>query len=309
MEHRPELPDARLHRLDCGPDRCLEVLTALPADRMPLVFHNGTPSAAVVYPPLLRAADAAGLSFVTWSRPGYGTSTEQPGRSVADAIADTVAVLDSIGAESFVTLGWSGGGPYALACATQLPERCRAAATLAGMAPYGVEGLDWLAGMGPENVAGFSAAVAGEGPLVTFLETVAPVMSRVSAGDVAEVLGGIISDVDRAALTGEFAEFMSDMIRRSLSAGIAGWKDDILASLRDWHFDYEANATPVFVWHGEEDRMVPYEHGRWLCDNIPGAIARLLPGQGHLSLAVTRIGEILQELATLSGSGDRGLQR
>lgn len=156
------------------------MLTALPADRMPLVFHNGTPSCALFYLPLLRAADAAGLSFVTWSRPGYGASTEQPGRRVVDAIADTVAVLDSIGAERFVTLGWSGGGPYALACATQLRDRCEAAATLAGLAPYDVEGLDWIAGMGPENVAGFSAAIAGEGPLVTFLEAVAPVSARSS---------------------------------------------------------------------------------------------------------------------------------
>jgi pimeloyl-ACP methyl ester carboxylesterase len=141
-------------------------------------------------------------------------------------------------------------------------------------------------------------AVAGEGPLVTFLETVAPVMSQVRADDVAGVLGGIISDVDRAALTGEFADFMSDMIRRSLSAGIAGWRDDILASLHDWGFNPAANTTPVFVWHGEQDRMVPYQHGRWLCAHIPGAIARLFPGEGHLSLAVTRIGEIVQELAT-----------
>lgn len=300
MGHGTEFGEGRLREIRCGQDRCLEVLTALPGHRTPLLFHNGTPSAAVLYPPLVRAADAAGLSFVTWSRPGYGASTGQPGRSVADAVADAIAVLEAIGTDRFVTLGWSGGGPYALACAVLLPGRCRAAATLAGLAPYGADGLDWIAGMGPENVAGFSAAISGEGPLVAFLEAVAPVMSRVGPDDIAGVLKGIISDVDRAALTGEFAKFMSQMIRRALAGGIAGWRDDILGSIHGWGFGLGANATPLFVWHGEQDRMVPFEHGRWLCGHVPGAIARLFPGEGHLSLAVTRIGQIVEELATMT---------
>jgi pimeloyl-ACP methyl ester carboxylesterase len=73
-----------------------------------------------------------------------------------------VAVLDGLGARQFVTVGWSGGGPHALACAALLPGRCLAAASLAGLAPAQAEGLDWVAGMGPENVTEFSAAGQGE---------------------------------------------------------------------------------------------------------------------------------------------------
>src|SRR5215207_10198825 len=58
----------------------------------------------------------------------------------------------------FMVVGWSGGGPRALACAAVLSERCRAAATLAGLAPFDAAGLDWMAGMGPGNVADFTAA-------------------------------------------------------------------------------------------------------------------------------------------------------
>jgi pimeloyl-ACP methyl ester carboxylesterase len=60
---------------------------------------------------------------------------------VAHAAADTAAVLDAAGADSFITIGWSGGGPHALACAALLPGRCRAAVSLAGAAPYDADGL------------------------------------------------------------------------------------------------------------------------------------------------------------------------
>src|SRR5262245_23756854 len=138
--------------------RTLEVAVAGPVDGLPLVFHYGTPSGPVPYAPIVDAAAQHGLRTVVYARPGYGESTPQPGRTVADATADTAAILDALGCDTFVTLGWSGGGPHALACAALLPDRCLAAGSLAGVAPYGAAGLDWQAGMGTENVEEFGAA-------------------------------------------------------------------------------------------------------------------------------------------------------
>src|SRR5688500_16238535 len=107
---------------------------------------------AALFRPMVEAAAAKGLRTIAYSRPGYGLSTPKPARTVADAAADTAEILDALGAGSFFTLGWSGGGPHALACAALLPDRCLAAASLAGVAPYRAEGLSWLAGMGDENL-------------------------------------------------------------------------------------------------------------------------------------------------------------
>src|SRR5262249_59603081 len=107
-----------------------------------------------------RAAAERGFRLVQYTRPGYGGSTPAPGRRVADAAGDVAAVLDALGVAEFLTVGWSGGGPHALACAAGLPGRCLAAASMAGVAPYRAEGLDWLHGMAGENVAEFSAALA-----------------------------------------------------------------------------------------------------------------------------------------------------
>jgi pimeloyl-ACP methyl ester carboxylesterase len=150
-------------RVLAAPDgRRLEVLAAGPEDGLPLLFHNGTPGGLVAVPGMVAEAAARGLRTVMYARPGYGESTGQPGRRVAAAAADAVAVLDGLGARQFVTVGWSGGGPHALACAALLPGRCLAAASLAGVAPAQAEGLDWVAGMGPENVTEFSAAGQSE---------------------------------------------------------------------------------------------------------------------------------------------------
>jgi pimeloyl-ACP methyl ester carboxylesterase len=47
--------------------------------------------------------------------------------------------------------------------------------------------------------------------------------------------------------------------------------------------------------------MVPFAHGRWLAERIPGAVAHLLPGEGHISVFVNRVDEVLDELvATFS---------
>ncbi len=289
-------------RLISRPDgRDLDVLTAGEAGGLPLVMHDGTPGGLVPYPPTVEAARQRGLRVVMIARPGYERSTPLPGRRVADVAADVAAVLDALGADTFVSIGWSGGGPHSLACAALLPGRCLAAASVAGVAPYRAEGLDFLAGMGPENVAEFGAAVAGPDALTAYLEAEAGPLGQVTAADVAAALGGLVSEADRVALTGDFASCVAASLRAALANGIAGWRDDDLAFVADWGFPVGPMPAPVAIWQGDQDRMVPCAHGQWLAAHIPGARVHLRPGDGHLTLTVTAIGEILSDLLGLAG--------
>jgi pimeloyl-ACP methyl ester carboxylesterase len=280
--------------------RQLEVLTTGPQDGTPLVIHNGTPSGVVPFAPHVQAAADRGLRTVLYGRPGYGTSTPQPGRKVADAAADVAAVLDALGAREFVTLGRSGGGPHALACAALLPGRCLGAATVAGVAPHDAEGLNFLAGMARENVAEFGAARQGETALAAFLIAEAAAMSDITAGQLVAGLGDLASPADRAVMTGEYAEHLAASFRAALTTGIEGWKDDDLAFVTDWGFQPGAGA-PVSVWQGDQDMMVPFAHGEWLAARIPGARTHLIPGAGHLSLALGEWEAILDDLLDMSG--------
>jgi len=214
--------------------RQLEALVSGPPDGLTVVLQNGTPAGLMAAPAIAAAAAERGLRLVLYARPGYETSTPAPGRRVAGAAADLAAVLDALGAAEFVTVGWSGGGPHALACAALLPGRCLAAATMAGVAPYEAEGLDWPHGMGAENIEEFQAALAGPEALTSFLESAAREMASLTGTDVMAGLGDLASAADTAAVTGEFADYLAASFRAAVAGGVAGWRDDDLAFVTDW---------------------------------------------------------------------------
>ena len=282
--------------------RQLEALVSGPADGLTVVLHNGTPAGLMAAPAIVAAAAERGLRLVLYARPGYEGSTPDPGRRVRSAAADLAAVLDALGAGEFVTVGWSGGGPHALACAALLPGRCLAAASMAGAAPHHAEGLDWWHGMASENLAEFQAAIAGPEALTGFLEPAARELASITGADVAAGLGDLASAADKAAVTGEFADYLAASFRAAVAGGTAGWRDDDLAFVTDWGFTMaDAGAgAPVAVWQGDQDMMVPWSHGQWLAAHIPGARAHLLPGEGHLTL-VHAFGAILDDLLDLAG--------
>jgi pimeloyl-ACP methyl ester carboxylesterase len=276
--------------------RSLDVYLAGPADGDMLVFHSGTPSVPLPYPPMIDLMTEHGLRYVGFSRPGYGSSTRRPGRSVADVVDDTTTVLDHLGADRTFVIGWSGGGPHALACAALLPDRVRAAATIAGVAPYPAEGLDYLDGMGAENIEEFQAALDGPDRLIEFKERNWPIFRTVTADQVATSFGDLIDHVDAGSLTGDFAEFVAACFREALRESYWGWFDDDMAFVKPWGFEVESILVPVHVWQGGHDRMVPFAHGQWCASHIPTAIPHVDPENGHLRIVVQEMGTILDEL-------------
>jgi pimeloyl-ACP methyl ester carboxylesterase len=295
--------------------RTVEVLAIGPPGGLPLVVHHGTPGGGLVpYEPKTEVAVRRGLRVIHFARPGYSRSSPRPGRRVANVAGDVAEILDALGAETFVTHGTSGGGPHALACAYLLPGRCLAAASIAGVAPRDAGGLDWMAGMGPENVEEFGAAESGPGDLTAFLEKEAGALGAITGGDIVTGLGGLIDGADKAVLTGEYADYQAAAMRAAVARGIVGWYEDDMAFVSDWGFEFGPGTSPVTgvpdpgdppapiaVWQGDQDRMVPFGHGQWLAGHLPGARVHLLPGEGHISLEVNHYDAILADLLDLAG--------
>lgn len=285
-----------MERLEVSGGRVLEYLVEGPTGAQALVMHHGTPGVAIVLEPVAEAAARHGMRFVTHSRPGYRDSSPHPGRRVADVTDDVAALLDAVGADDFVTLGWSGGGPHALACAALLPDRCRAAAIVAGVAPYNAEGLDWLDGMGEENIAEFGAAATSTEALDRFLAEASAGLKDVQPDDVIAAFGDLLSTADHTALRDGLSDYLAESCRAAVSRGYDGWRDDDLAFLADWGIDLASIQVPVSIWQGDQDRMVPRDHGRWLGNHVAGATTHLVPGEGHLSL-MKNIDAIVAQLA------------
>jgi len=286
--------------------RQLEVRDTGPRDGLPLVFHFGTPQGAAPFGILERPAVERDLRLISYSRPGYGRSTPRADAAtatVADDAFDVAAILDHLGLGEFITLGWSGGGPRALACAATLPDRCLAATAGVSVAPAAEFDGDIRDGMGAENVAEYTAALAGREALEKFLTEEGSALFSLRGEDVAEALGDLAPPVDRAALTGELAEVMAATARAAGRQGVRGWLDDDLTHIRPWGFDLGAITVPVSIWQGTEDRMVPFAHAQWLAANVAGARAHLVQGEGHLSLLM-KMDVILDDLLDLAGRSD-----
>lgn len=286
-------------RLPDGRD--LQVRVAGPTEGPLLVFHHGSPGAAVPLPALEEAAAARGVRVAILSRPGFGASSRRPGRRVADVAADVAALAERFGAEHLLTVGWSGGGPHALATAALLPERVLAAATIGGVAPFDAEGLDWTEGMGEDNRIEYPLAARDPEGLLRWMEPQVEALRSATAETVAGALRSLVSPTDERALIGGLAEVVAASFRVAFLRGPWGWYDDDLAFVSPWGFELAAIRAPVAVWHGGEDRFVPLAHGRWLIERLPTARARLRPEHGHLSL-LEQIPAILDDLLELAAA-------
>ena len=212
-----------------------------------------------------------------------------------DVAADTAAVLAAIGAERCLIAGWSGGGPHALACGARLGASA-AVLVIAGVAPYEAEGLDWMSGMGEENIAEFSAAIHGEDELRSYLLPEREQLKEVTAAGIVSSLETLLPDVDRAVLTGEFGEDIAASFREAVRTGVEGWLDDDLAFTSRWGFSLTEISVPVMLWQGSADLMVPFSHGQWLASQFPGVSAHLEEGEGHLSVGLGALDRMLDQL-------------
>jgi pimeloyl-ACP methyl ester carboxylesterase len=272
--------------------RDLAVLDAGDESGPAVIGSHGTPGSALIWRGVVEDAEARGMRVIGYDRPGYGKSDPDPGRRVADAAADVAAIADAFEIERFAVVGGSGGGPHALACAALLPDRVVAAASLAGVAPYPAEGLDWLDGMGQDNLDEFAATLEGRETLEPFLRKQADGMLSAEPETLVEALASLCSPPDVAVLTGEFAEYLLDATRRAISESLEGWIEDDFVFMEPWGFELGDIAVPVQLWHGVEDRFVPVAHGRWLAERIPGVETHISEEDGHLSIQLGRVGDV-----------------
>ncbi len=258
--------------LDLGDGRVLHVYDtgADDAGCRPVFWHHGTPNIGAPPAPLFAAADRLGLRWVSYDRPGYGGSTRQPGRTIGSAAADVSSVADALGIDRFAVMGHSGGGPHALACAALLPDRVIGAVSMAGLAPFGTDGLDWFAGMVASGEASLRASAEGRAA-----------KERHEASGVE--YDPEFTPEDLAALAGDWS-WLGTVVGPAVAAGPGGLIDDDLAYVAPWGFDAADVVAPTLLLHGGRDGIVPSSHGEWLARRCGSAQLRLLPDDGHISV-------------------------
>ena len=279
-----------------------------PAGR-PVLVQGGTPGSRLLYGPHARDAAERGLRLIGYDRPGYGGSSPRPGRAVADCAGDVRAICSDLGIDRLAMWGASGGGPHVLACAALLPDLVAAAATLASLAPFDADGLDYFDGMAPENVDDTLLYFTDEPAARAKTDLDRAEILAEAPGDATETADGgatnheatnheaaggsgpALPPVDEAAIADGLGDFFATAMRDGLAPGSDGWWEDNCL-LRPWGFSVADIAVPVLLLHGRQDIFVPFGHGEWLAAHIPGVEARLLDDDGYLSLLQNRVPEV-----------------
>lgn len=219
-----------------------------------------------------------GVDLITIDRPGIGRSDFQSGRSLADWPADVAAVADDLGIRRFSVLGWSGGGPYVLACLAAMPARIAGAAIVAGMAPLSTPARRKELGMLADRLLF---------PLSQRSPRLAAAMLALArlqpAFLIRNALLQSVSRADHDLLAPLPISAVTDFFFEALRAGMRGTVCDYCLLGGDWHLDWQA-IGPVTLWQGEDDVLVPPAHAKALVAALPQARLKLLQKRGHFLL-------------------------
>jgi pimeloyl-ACP methyl ester carboxylesterase len=173
-----------------------------------------------------------------------------------------------------------------------------AVATIGSPAPFDAPGLDFLAGRSDEDREDHELFLSDRAEWERRGEQQREQALAMSAGELAERWSAGKSAADGAVLDGEFGAWLHRAVQAAVASSIDGWTEDEIALFHSpWGFDPGSISIPVKVWHGLEDRFVPFAHGRWLAEAIPGAQAELRDRDGHFTVLSERIGEVHEWLA------------
>ncbi len=258
------------------------------------VFHfNGSGGSRLEHPPDQSILADLGIRFIGTDRPGHGLSDPQPDRTLLDWPSDLAELADQLGIGEFRVLGWSAGGPHALACGYKLPDRVLAGAIVSGLAPPELPGP--YRGLSPgHRVVAF---VMRKIPRVNYLLR-RGMGSLVKADDkaVGDKLMASFPSEDRALLEmRENREMLIADLREGYRQGWRGPALDDITIFSPWGFQLKEVRQRFDVWHGELDRNVPVHHGEYQAQMLPASRLTIVPGQAHLFL-LARWREVLGAL-------------
>ncbi len=244
----------------------------------PVIWCHGGPGSRLEAAAAGAAAQVLGLRIISIDRPGYGLSSPNPGRSIADWTPDCLAVADALGLQNFMTAGMSTGGAYALSLAAIAPDRIKAVVT--GCAMTDMRHPEARASMPGPTTHGIWDAPSREAAMTIAADTFGE--------DGSKMMGGLegLPEADMAFLTHPDYARGAEASRAAMFAnGVQAYTDDRLADGVGWvSFDIARVKCPVIIVHGESDTIVPVIAARHTASLVPHGELRLFPPLGHFSV-------------------------
>lgn len=294
---------SRRQRIRLADGRFLSFVQLGDPNGTPAMYFHGTPSSASEVRLFGTSDDIAahGLRVVAVDRPGSAGSTFYRNRRILDWPSDVGAVAEALAIDRFAVLGYSGGGPYALACAHAIGERLTAVTTVSSPSPFDTPGA--TNAIAPESWRFMQLARAR--PLLS--RTVSAMMGLTARMAPRRLVAGAmraLPPADAAALGDpELAAAFTRMVYETTHGSARGAQHDTALMISQWGFDPVSISRHVVMWHGTEDRNAPPVMARWLASRLPDAELRWLHGEGHISAAANHAHQVLDDLRAVASRG------
>ena len=245
-----------------------------PGSRLDVKFFGGD-----------EAARKNNIRLISVDRPGYGSSDIQPGRSLLEWPKDIIELADKLGIDKFSILAYSGGGPYALACANSIPERIDKLIIVSGMTHF-------KAPMAKEGTAMLIPKMPG-----LFQNVILKGMNKMITKNPDKILENLyrsMPDVDKEIMQNiQFTEAFLNTLRESFRTGHKGAKQEARIYKKEWGFDLSDISHKIYLFHGEQDLNVKNESVKYIVQQLHDCEIIFYPQEGHMSLINNRIDEIL----------------
>lgn len=264
---------------------------------VPVIFCHGWPSARTMARLADEPARALGIRIISPDRPGISGSSMQPNRKLSDWPRLVERLVNHFDIDQFRMLAISGGAPYAYATGLAMPERVPAIAIVGGVIPFAE--LKDLEGLLP--LYRWMLAFYRNQPQLLrrsfhlarlFLSLRPPVRLRPL---LLKML--LLRPCDAASLRDDAAfEAIFESQRRAWRGSAEGVMADAQIYAQPWGFAIEAVRVPVRLWHGKEDRAFAVRLAQDVAKRLPNCRARFIENEGHYSLPIRHMREILQDL-------------
>src|SRR4030081_2020592 len=260
---------------------------------VPVIAFHGVPACGAGFSFADDAARRRGIRLLAPDRPGVGLSTPVPGWTVGSYGAEMSRIGDACGVERFAAWGYSGGGPYALACAAALGDRVTRLAVAAGMGEVG----GWASIEDFEKTDRMMLNLSQKRPrLARTVMAISARLARLSPKSAVKSFAKELSSSDQEVVARYEPDEILAMFTQAFLHGARGVVDDYRAIGQPWGIDLAAISAPVKIFQGESDTMVPPRHSEELARRISGCQLSIWPGEGHLG-TITHVDEILEWLS------------
>ena len=244
------------------------------------------------------AAEKCGIQLIAADRPGVGKSTSEAGRSLDSWASRIEKLADHLGHDRFHVLGVSGGGPFALATARQLGHRVTGLALCGSLAPW----IDRRILPGNYRIALWANYSCR--PLLKMVNLALYCGARRTPGLLIRTIALKLSPADKRILKEATTK---EILRASLSAAAAQgprYGDEELAIFgSNWSSLLTDLSSPIDIWHGSADHVVPVAMAHQLKAGLPQATLHIIPAAGHFSLPIEHAEKIFDCLTGSSLPG------